>query len=262
MSRRLIYLTVIFQIILVLNLSAQVKILFPDSIRIVNFRLTDYNTLEPIGLAYVVNTTQNKSCISDLLGYFSIPFGLGDSLTISIMGYHQKKILNWGQFSSDSLFYEITMTPKVYPIEAVRISRFTTYERFLREFAWLKLNRNKEVEQEGKIQLYFMGIVKGLNLRNLPQASAGIVFGKDWYRKQNEKVAEAIEKDRLNRIANRKFNPSIVAELTGLSGTKLYEFIDYLSFTQDYILRATDYEIREEILNRFDEFERIRKSKK
>lgn len=240
---------------------SQVLLPVPDSLRVINFRLTDQNTREPIGLAHIVNLTQKKGCISDLLGYFSIPFRLGDSLSITAVGYHPKKILNWGQFSKDSLFYELTLVPKVYQIEEVKISRFTTYERFLREFASLKLGKKKEIEQEEKIQLYFLGVTKGLNLRNLPGATSGITFGKDWYRRQNEKVADAIEKERLKRIADRKFNPGIVSELTGLTGNKLQEFMEYLKFEQDYVLRSTDYEIRERILEQFQEYQKRQTSR-
>lgn len=243
------------------NLRAQVLLPVPDSLRVINFRVTDYYSHEPIGLAHVMNITQKKGCISDLLGYFSIPFKLGDSLSITAIGYHTKHVLNWGQFNKDTLFYELTLTPKVYQIEEVKISRFSTYDRFLREFANLKLTKTRVTEQQEVIQLYFLKITKGLNLRNLPQPTMGLSFGKDWYQKQNEKVAEAIEKDRKKRIADRKFNAGIVSSLTGLTGNELQEFMEYLKFDENYILTSTDYEIRERILDRFKEFETIKKGK-
>lgn len=244
------------------NLRAQVLLPVPDSLRIVNFRVTDYYTHEPVGLAHVLNITQKKGCITDLLGYFSIPFKLGDSLSITAIGYHTKHVLNWGQFNKDTLFFELTLTPKVYQIEEVKISRFSTYDRFLREFANLKLTKTKVTEQQEVIQLYFLKITKGLDLRNLPQPTMGLSFGKDWYQKQNEKVAEAIEKDRRKRIAERKFNAGIVSSLTGLTGTQLQEFMEFLKFDESYIITSTDYEIRERILERYKDFEKLTKTKR
>lgn len=261
MRRWFLLLTLVAYILANSSLRAQVLLPLPDSLRVVNFRVTDYYTHEPIGLAHVLNITQKKGCITDLLGYFSIPFKLGDSLSITAIGYHTKHVLNWGQFNKDTLFYELTLTPKVYQIEEVKISRFSTYDRFLREFANLKLTKTTETEQQEIIQLYFLKITKNLNLRNLPQPTMGLSFGKDWYQKQNEKVAEAIEKDRRKRIADRKFNPGIVSTLTGLTGNELQEFMEFLRLEENYILTSTDYEIRERILDRFKEFETFKKGR-
>lgn len=243
------------------SLRAQVLLPVPDSLRVINFRVTDYYTHEPVGLAHAFNITQKKGCISDLLGYFSIPFKLGDSLSITAIGYHTKHVLNWGQFIKDTLFYELTLTPKVYQIEEVKISRFSTYDRFLREFANLKLAKTRVTEQQEVIQLYFLKITKGLDLRNLPQPTMGLSFGKDWYQKQNEKVAEAIENDRKKRVSERKFNAGIVSNLTGLTGDELQEFMEFLKFDENFILNSTDYEIRERILDEFKEFESVKKGK-
>ena len=255
---------VLFAVLTILGskntLRAQVFIPLPDSLRIVNFRVTDYFTREPVGLAHVLNITQKKGCIADLLGYFSIPFSVGDSLSITAIGYHTKHVLNWGQFSKDTLFYELTLTPKVYQIDEVKISRFSTYDRFLREFASLKLTKTKEDVQNEFIQLYFMRITKDLNLLTLPPPTMGLTFGKDWYQKQNEKLTEAINRDRKKRIADRKFNAGIVSNLTGLTGIQLQEFIEFLKFDEEYILNSTDYEIREQILARFKEFKKITKT--
>jgi len=253
---------ILFLIIAIATLSgikpiwAQVLLPVPDSLRVVNFRLTNEKTGEPVGLAHVLNITQKKGCISDLMGYFKIPYRIGDSLRITALGYHQKYILNWGQFSKDTIFYSIKLTPKVYEIEEVRISRFTTYDRFLREFAHLDLKKDKEEQQNERIRLYFYGIVKGLALLSLPGQTMGVTFGKDWYQKQNEKVDAAIEKERLKRKAENKFNLGVVEKLTGLKGEELQRFFDYLSFDQSYVLKATDYELRERILELYEQYKK------
>ena len=262
MRERFLLLTLVTFIAANSSLRAQVLLPMPDSLRVVNFRVTDYYTHEPVGLAHVLNITQKKGCITDLLGYFSIPFKLGDSLSITAIGYHTKHVLNWGQFSKDTLFYELTLSPVVFQIVEVKIWRFSTYDRFLREFANLKLTKTKGTEQQEVIQLYFLKITKGLNLRNLPQPTMGLSFGKDWYQKQNEKVAEAIEKDRRKRIADRKFNAGIVSTLTGFTGNRLQEFIEFLKFDENYIITSTDYEIRERILERYKDFEKIKNNAK
>lgn len=243
------------------GLSAQTLFKLDDTLRNVNFRIVDSQTQEPVGLAHVINLTQSKGVISDLLGYLDLPVGIGDSIIITAIGYNSKEILSWGQFKSDTMFYAIALVPKVYEIKEVKISRFSTYDKFLREFANLKLPTNKEEQRLIRLQRYFLGIVRGMDLQNLPGVTSGASFGKDWYARQNEKLAELIEKERERRIIDQKYNPGLVQKLTGLKGDELYEFMGQISPESDFILKSSDYEIREKILKEFEAFKRKKELK-
>ncbi len=246
----------VLMILMAGKLSAQTILTFKDTSLNINFRVVDSQTQDPIGLAHIINLTRNVGVISDLLGYLNLPVGFGDSIVITAIGYNSKEIFSWGQFKSDTMFYSITLAPKIYEIKEVKISRFSTYEKFLKEFASLKLPKNKEEEQLLRLQGYFMRIVRGMDLQNLPGVTSGASFGKDWYARQNEKLAELIEKERERRIIDQKYNPGLVQKLTGLKGDELYEFMGQISPENDFILNSSDYEIREKILKEFENFKR------
>ncbi len=236
------------------RLWAQNHFKFDDTLRNINLRIVDTNTKEPIGLAHIFNTTQHQGEISDLLGYLTIPIAFGDSLTVTAIGYNAKKLFNWGQFKHDSLYYDIPISPKVYEIKEVKISRFTTYDRFLKEVANLKLPKSKEYIQLERLQWYLFGIVKKSKGNNLPGSVAGIGFGEDWYHKQNVKLAELKDKEIDKRSIEQKYNPGIIQELTGLSGDEFYKFMAELDFTDKQLLELSDYEIREKILKKFSDY--------
>lgn len=248
-------------ILLAGKLSAQTILTFKDTALSINFRVVDSQTQEPVGLAHIINLTRNVGVISDLLGYLNIPIGIGDSIVVTAIGYNSKEILSWGQFKSDTMFYSIHLVPKIYEIKEVKISRFSTYEKFLREFANLKLPKSKEDEQLVRLQRYFLGVVRGMDLKSLPGATSGATFGRDWYSKQNEKLAELIVKEKERRVIEQKFNPGLIQTLTGLKGDELYEFMGQLSLENDFVLKSSDYEIREKILKEFENFKRKKELK-
>lgn len=235
---------------------AQTEFRINDTIQNINFRIIDAQTQDPVGLAHVINITKRVGVISDLLGYLNIPVYFGDSIRISAIGYNNKELLNWGQYKSDTIFYSIKLIPTIYEIKEVKISRFSTYERFLREVINLKIPKNKEELQLDRLHGYFFRIINGMDLKNLPNTTSGISFGKDWYVKQNEKLAEMLEKERDRRIIDRKYNPGIVQNLTGLTGDELYKFIATLGFDDVFIIKSSDYEIREEITKRFKNYKK------
>lgn len=243
------------------GLSAQTSLKLNDTLRNVNFRIVDSQTQEPVGLAHVINLTRNSGVISDLLGYLNLPIGIGDSIVITAIGYNSKEILSWGQFKSDTIFYPIPLVPKVYEIKEVKISRFSTYDKFLKEFANLKLPKSKQDEQLIRLQRYFDNIIRGMDLQNLPGPTSGAAFGRDWYSKQNEKLAELIDKERERRKIDQKYNPGLIQKLTGLIGDELYEFMGQISIENDFILKSSDYEIREKILKELENFKRKKEQK-
>ncbi|MGE0078968.1 MAG: hypothetical protein AB7S48_14000 [Bacteroidales bacterium] len=233
-----------------------------DTLRSTNFRIIDVNTQEPIGFAHVINQTKFQGEISDLLGYVNIKIAFGDNIKITAIGYETKEILSLGQFKSDTIFYPIQLTPKVYEIKEVKISRFTTYERFLREVANLKIPKTKEEEQEERLQNYFLRIVNGADLINLPNGTSGVGFGEDWYHKQKVKLEKLIDKEHDKRIIEQKYNPGLVQKLTGLSGDELYKFLAELNLENDYLLKSSDYEIQEKILDKFERYKKQKESEK
>ncbi len=246
----------IFSILLVaIAISVQAKQNHQDSLKFRNFQAIDAFSGEPVTLAHIINESKHVGTISDMLGYFSLPLGTGDTIKITAIGYYEFTLYSWGQFNVDSMLYTLRLTPRVYELKEVKISRFTTYNNFLKEVVGLKLPKSKEQLQIERIHDYFNRTIKRMALLDLPKATSGATFGKDWYMRQYEKLDEHLERERQRRAIDKKYNPGIVSELTGLKGNEIQAFIDYCHFDDKFLLTSTDYEIREKIVERFREYQ-------
>lgn len=222
-----------------------------DSLKIVNFRVVNSLSGKPVELAHVVNRTQRVAAIADLLGYFKIPVNIGDTISISSLGYYNQSLYNWGQFGKDSTFYTIRLKPRTYEIKELKFSWFSTYDKFLKGFLQLQIPMNKDDEKIARITEYFKRSISKLDLMDMPQVTSGAMFGKDWLSKQNEKFVKRLEKERQQRAIERKYSAGIVEALTGLKGNEVFWFMEYCAFTDEYLLRASDYDIRLSILDKF-----------
>ena len=98
-----------------------------------------------------------------------------------------------------------------------------------------------------------MKILRYLQLCEYDKGMSGEAMDRqeDWYVKQKEKLADMMDREKDKRTIDRKYNPGLVRSLTGLEGDELYKFIGQLNLDNDFLLKASDYEIREKILERF-----------
>ncbi len=222
-----------------------------DSIKVANFRVLDATKGSPVDLAHAVNITQGKAAISDLLGYFKITINVGDTITLSSLGYYKQVVVNWGQFGQDSIYYTIKLKPRSYELQELQFSWFSNYNQFLKGFLQLQLPVTKEEKDIARIGAYFRKTIQNLDLINMPQASSGAGFGKDWLAKQKELLQEKLEIEKERRMIERKYSAGIVEALTGLHGYEVFWFMEYCNFKNDYIKKVSDYEIRLRIMDKF-----------
>lgn len=61
--------------------------------------------------------------------------------------------------------------------------------------------------------------------------------------KSRRRLAVTIQKDRKTDYANMRFNPQLVARMTNLKGQEIDKFMTFCSFSEDFILQASDYEL-------------------
>lgn len=225
-----------------------------DSLPIIHFQLTDATNGKPVSLAHVYTKNDKKGVITDMLGYFKIPLAENDTLIITALGYHTMRLPSWGQFSADSLYYPIRLTPRSYEISEVKITRFGSYQRFLREVASMEIEKNETEELQERLEDYIREHITRMELTNAPPPGGGITFGKDWLAKQQELIEEKQAEDKKWNLILRKFSAKTVNELTGLEGTEAIKFMEYCDFTERFLLLASDYEIRKRIVDKFEEY--------
>lgn len=233
-----------------------------DSTQVVHYQLVDATNGKPVSLGHVVNSGLRKGIVADMLGFFKMPTAIGDTLIVSALGYHTMRIPSWGQFIADSLYYPIRLTPKSYEIRAVLITRFGSYQRFIREAAMMELPKSEQEVLQEKLQEYFTNQITRMALINAPSPSGGFMFGKDWFTLQMEKIEEKrVEEEKWDLILN-KFSAGIISQLTGLVGIDAIRFMEFCQFTEGYLLLASDYEIRKSILDKFERYKLVKNQNK
>jgi hypothetical protein len=213
----------------------------------------------PIPLGHVVNTGIRKGTVSDMLGYFDMPIAIGDTLIITALGFHKMRIPSWGQFSTDSLYYPIRLTPKSYEIREVKITRFGSYQRFIKEVASMEMPKSEQEELQEKLNDYIKKTINRMELVNTPSASGGFTFGEDWYSKQMKKIEEKRVEEQRWDIIVRKFSAGIVNELTGLESVEAIRFMEFCDFTEGFLLIASEYEVKQRILDKFEAYKQHKK---
>ena len=227
-----------------------------DTIPHIHFQLIDAVNGNPVPLAHAMNLTQKIGVISDMLGYFRLPVNLEDTLLISALGYHDMRIPSWGQFSADSMYYPVRLTPRIYEIREVRITRFGSYQRFLKEVAAMDLPKSEQEIMQEKIEEYFKKAIKQLDLKDLPQTTSGFVFGKDWFTLQREKIEIKRHEEIKWDIILKKFSVEIIGEITGLKGVDAIRFMEFCDFTEGYLLTVSEYEVRRRLLDFYEEYKK------
>lgn len=227
-----------------------------DSVQNIHFQLVDATNGKPVSLGHIINTGIKKGIIADMLGFFTTPVSRGDTLIISALGYHQMRIPSWGQFASDSLYYPIRLTPRSYQIREVQITRFGTYQRFIKEVTAMKLPKSEQEILQERLEKYFREQISNMQLHNLPPAQGGFSFGSDWIAKQKVQIKEKVEEELRWDLMLKKFSADVVQELTGLSGNEAIRFMEYCGFTERFLLLASDYEVRKRILDKFEDYKK------
>jgi hypothetical protein len=229
-----------------------------DTLVYINFQLLDVTNGKPVSLGHVVNTNQRKGVVADMLGYFKMPIQVGDTLIITAIGFHEMVIPSWGQFTSDSLYYPIRLTPKSYQIKEIRITRFGSYQRFIKEAATIELPISEEEKLQEKLDNYLKKSVTNMKLVNTPPATGGFAFGEDWFSKQNKKIRAKKAEAKKWEVIFTKFSAETVTQLTALEGAEAMAFMEFCDFTEGYLLTASDYEVRKNILDKFEEYSKLK----
>lgn len=227
-----------------------------DTVQNIHFQLVDATNGKPVSLGHIINTGIKKGIVADMLGFFTTSVSTGDTLIISALGYHQMRIPSWGQFTSDSLYYPIRLTPRSYQIREVQITRFGSYQRFIKEVTAMKLPKSEQEILQEKLEKYFREQISNMQLHNLPSGQGGFSFGRDWIAKQKVLIKGKVEEELRWDLMLKKFSADIVQELTGLSGNEAIRFMEYCGFTEGFLLLASDYEVQKRILDKFEDYKK------
>lgn len=223
--------------------------------------LRNFITGEPVVSAHVLNLTDSLATISSEAGTFKIPVHLGDSLVFSSIGY-QTKALIIGEKELAADFVDVKLIQREYQLQEVEVNPLGSKAQFRKKFMDLEVD-------DGTIQI--VGVDQPTKeRREIPITEdkneikkakyifnpASFIYGnfsKDAKARQELHRLEG-EKEK-HRYNYQKFNEEAVNRITGYTGDRLVEFMDYCNFSEDQIYRYSDYELTVAILHKQKSFE-------
>ena len=75
--------------------------------------------------------------------------------------------------------------------------------------------------------------------------------------KSLRKLKKIQEEEEFLKQVEYKYNNDILERTTGLKGIELYEFISFCNFNHKFLLKASEYEIIEKVLEKLSEYRKI-----
>lgn len=203
-------------------------------------QVVDQDSRRPLASITVVNKRTKQRTTTNDTGDFFIWVSPGDSVLFSSIGY-----------ASGGIWYDGVTKKPVIPLKRTAIQldevviREKKAENLRKEIDAFLANPygSKEIRQE---------IMRNMISTQTTQPGIGIsidaiydLFSKEG--KSKRKLADLQMADARKYYAHLRYNPSLVSHITGLKGPQLEAFMRYCFLSEEFILRATDYELTYEI---------------
>jgi hypothetical protein len=225
--------------------------------------IVNEHTFEYIPLVHIYNERTRRTTVTDTSGYFAVTVNKGDTLVFSSIGFFLKAVsITDSMLMEKSVFIELI--PRKYEIPEARVYALGTYEQFKQKVLALKLPET----QTDKLRksLYDVSRQVGAEVKyqqDMDKLARGVLYSVPILTREEIemiKLKKIKEKERIRNIIYEKFNPDIVGELTGLEGDELIKFMVFCNFNEKYLLETNQYYILEKVLEKYEEFKRLKNS--
>ncbi len=220
------------------------------------------NNDNPVQFAHVINVRKNIACISDTSGKFRIVMVKSDTIRISCIGFESLVFsLNNRQIEEvDGTVYigVLKMQTKVYDLQTINIYR-ERWKSFLYDYS--QIEPKQEEPYKRQLEVWKQNLISTDELRQLTTAANGSGIPLNFNRKREKAIAKVNElrkQDELNKIADEKYNPSVVSQITGITEDEAKKFIRYYNLDRDFIIRKNDYDLYLIITQLYQEYKKIK----
>ncbi len=221
-------------------------------------RLMDAEYKDPVRFATILVTNRSKGTSSTSKGTFYIPVYIGDSIRFSSIGYEPLEIIIDDNII-ESLDEELMlfMIPAIYELDSVVVFQ-------LADDFYLKRKRGEPIEIVGLPRP-----PENPKDWSKPQMSWGTDYGGgvtisgllDVFDKQIQQEkrlkkmlsAKNLQEERRVKI-DSKFNKKFVKMITGIDDRVIDEFMKFCSFSDNYIMGSSEYQLTLGLLDRYQSF--------
>jgi hypothetical protein len=207
---------------------------------------------------HIVNVTANNMAISDQNGKFNLIAEIGDTLIVSNINFNTKLFI-----VNNTEYLKIGLNPATIQLDEVRVSNLPeTESEFKKKLVNMGMQDDntfvpygmKANKPQGKIPKNYDPSYTGSLGYAINKPFSFIVKKLSKSHKSKLKYYQIVANQGNTIGNNKKYNPVIVEELTGLKGDELINFIEFLDLDPAFVKRSSDYEIAERILSEFDHY--------
>lgn len=245
--------------ILFLSLIALASTSFAQEKINVRGKIYDKEAKEPVPYVHVVNHEDKKGTFSNLNGQFSLTAEVGDTLIFSAIGYAKYSLIITKQLKE--VYLEIQLDSKAMELSPVKVFAYRDLESLKKAI----VDMDVPAKKDDGISLNLPPVIVQPQMQQDGISTIGvgtsfpveaIINGLGLNKDYNEKVKlqKLLDKEQRKNLAEMKYNPEIVKEWTGLEGDELIAFMDFCKLPEDFIVKATDYELAVAVHQCLDEY--------
>lgn len=206
---------------------------------------------KPIIFAHVVNPPRHNATITDSTGFFKIQVLLKDTIRITAIGFHTRYIGINEKTLSDTSLLMIKLEKRTYDLPTVNIYELR-WQVFKSEFMEQKVEEDQTAK---RISNWMANLVPSDELRMIFQAARGPGFTINYKTKAERSRQKVIKLEKKYALIAPKFNDRMITNLTGLKGKEIYYFLQYCNFTEEFLIRSTEYEIIEALIANWEDYQ-------
>jgi hypothetical protein len=222
-----------------------------------------------IAFAELYNESLRRGIICDSTGRYWITASPGDTLVATSFGYLGRVVI------VDSSFYRaggvIRLQPQPMEIGEVNVITFTDYDDFKKQFLALQLPHTRTdllrdnlaalSRQNGRVAADEETARRATSRTNLDFATVSVpIYSR--YDRQMQNYNEVLKKEERQRVIDKKYNRDIIYKVTRLPQDEITEFMGFCHFSEEYLYKASSYDILVSIENKFKEYKRMKEAGK
>ncbi|WP_323755734.1 carboxypeptidase-like regulatory domain-containing protein [Roseivirga sp.] len=218
-------------------------------------QLVEKTTLMPVQFATVLVVNRKQGVATDNEGRFEFPVQLNDSIKITSIGYEPVTFTITAYLMDthpDGLF--IQLEEGTYLLDSVVVTAFAKDfylnrpERVPMDLGFVDPNAPKTDWSKPQLETLEQGGVGVSGLLNF-------LDRKFMEKRKLNVLLAAQEKEKTQKEAvEAKFNKEFVKFVTRIDDRVIDEFMEFCNFYDIEVLRASEYQLAQKVLNRYDAF--------
>lgn len=209
----------------------------------------DEQTHEPIPSVNIY--TNQYGTVSDIDGNFSFKLNPQDTIRFSFVGYETYLLHLSDSMQTEKLEVEILLKPSLQELGEVTVHSFMSERDFKDAVIAYKLPNEKKVR---KMAGFYYGPPKPVKAKAFSSPISYIInkFGKQAKQAKNFEKQKSIYEHQ--KYLRSKYNKDIVANITGLNGDELDDFMHFCKLSDALIEAANEYDMALAINKCFEDF--------